>query len=47
MPRSVPTRALALGVNVYSGSVTNEGVAAAHGLDATPLESVVIGAGVG
>ena len=39
--------ALALGVNVYSGSVTNAGVAAAHGLDATPLESVVIGVDVG
>ena len=39
--------ALALGVNVHSGSVTNAGVAAAHGLDATPLESVVIGVGVG
>ncbi len=39
--------ALAMGVNVYSGLITNAGVAAAHGLDATPLESVVIGAGVG
>ena len=38
--------ALALGVNVYSGLITNDGVAAAHGLDATPLESLVAGFGV-
>ncbi len=37
--------ALALGVNVHSGLVTNDGVAAAHGLDTTPVGSVVDGAG--
>jgi alanine dehydrogenase len=37
--------ALALGVNVHSGLVTNDGVAAAHGLDTTPVWSVVDGAG--
>ena len=42
--RSDPS--LALGVNVYSGLITNDGVAAAHGLDATPLESLVVGFGV-
>lgn len=35
--------ALALGVNVYDGRVTNAGVAAAHGIDATPLASLVDG----
>ena len=38
--------ALALGVNVHSGLVTNEGVAAAHGMASTPLASVVDGTGV-
>ncbi|MEX0650405.1 MAG: alanine dehydrogenase, partial [Actinomycetota bacterium] len=37
--------ALALGVNVYSGLITNDGVAAAHGLVATALASVVDGVG--
>jgi alanine dehydrogenase len=37
--------ALALGVNVHSGLITNDGVAAAHGLDAAPLASVVDGVG--
>jgi alanine dehydrogenase len=37
--------ALAFGVNVHSGLVTNDGVAAAHGLDTTPVGSVVDGAG--
>ena len=32
---------LALGVNVYAGEITNEGVAAAHGLAATPLAALV------
>jgi alanine dehydrogenase len=35
--------ALALGVNVYAGAVTNEGVAEAHGLDLTPLGGLVAG----
>ncbi|HET6713241.1 MAG TPA: alanine dehydrogenase [Actinomycetota bacterium] len=38
--------ALALGVNVFGGAITNDGVAAAHGLDAVPLERL-IGAGAG
>ncbi len=38
--------ALALGVNVHSGLVTNDGVAAAHGMESTPLGSVIDGAGV-
>jgi alanine dehydrogenase len=35
--------ALALGVNVHSGRVTNEGVAEAHGLECTPLASLIHG----
>ncbi|MGZ8631243.1 MAG: alanine dehydrogenase [Actinomycetota bacterium] len=35
--------ALALGVNVYAGEITNGGVAAAHGMTATPLASLVAG----
>jgi alanine dehydrogenase len=35
--------ALALGVNVYAGEITNGGVAAAHGMTATPLPSLVAG----
>ncbi len=35
--------ALALGVNVYGGSVTNEGVAEAHGLACTPLSALLDG----
>ncbi|MGZ8579659.1 MAG: alanine dehydrogenase [Actinomycetota bacterium] len=38
--------ALALGVNVFAGAITNEGVAAAHGLDAAPLGRL-IGGGIG
>ena len=37
--------AFALGVNVYGGHVTNAGVAAAHGLSSTPLDSLVDGLG--
>ena len=38
--------ALALGVNVIGGAITNDGVAAAHGLDAVPLERLIgVGAG--
>jgi alanine dehydrogenase len=37
-------RALALGVNVVDGKITYEAVAEAHGLDYTPLESVVLAA---
>jgi alanine dehydrogenase len=37
--------ALALGVNAYAGRVTNEGVAAAHGLPATPLHELIDGVG--
>jgi alanine dehydrogenase len=37
--------ALAHGVNVLAGRVTNEGVAAAHGLEATPLGSLIDGLG--
>jgi alanine dehydrogenase len=33
--------ALALGVNVYDGAITTEGVAAAHGLDAVSLSSLI------
>jgi alanine dehydrogenase len=36
---------LAGGVNVYSGSVTNEGVAAAHGMELTPLNELIDGVG--
>jgi alanine dehydrogenase len=35
--------ALAHGVNVYRGHVTNAGVAEAHGLEATPLPTLVDG----
>ncbi len=35
--------ALARGVNVYAGQVTNAGVAEAHGLDRVPLSSLVDG----
>jgi alanine dehydrogenase len=35
--------ALALGVNVYEGQLTNDGVAEAHGLAATPLSALVPG----
>jgi len=38
-------RALAHGVNVYQGHVTNAGVAEAHGLEAIPLASLVDGLG--
>jgi alanine dehydrogenase len=34
---------LARGVNVYGGMVTNDAVAAAHGLPATPLRSLISG----
>jgi alanine dehydrogenase len=37
-------RALALGVNVVDGKITYEAVAEAHGLEYTPLESVVLAA---
>jgi alanine dehydrogenase len=37
--------ALALGVNVYAGAVTNEGVAEAHRLPVTPLRDLVDGVG--
>ncbi len=37
--------ALALGVNVYRGRITNAGVAEAHGLEATPLRDLVDGLG--
>jgi alanine dehydrogenase len=37
--------ALALGVNVYGGRVTNPGVAEAHGVPLTPLSSLVDGLG--
>jgi alanine dehydrogenase len=35
---------LARGVNVYAGSVTNDAVAEAHGLEAAPLSSMISGA---
>jgi alanine dehydrogenase len=35
---------LGAGVNVYAGSVTNDGVAEAHGLEHVPLETLVDGA---
>lgn len=38
-------RALAGGVNVFGGSVTNEGVADAHGLAYVPLHDLIDGAG--
>jgi len=34
---------LAGGVNVYAGSVTNEGVAAAHGMELSPLNELIDG----
>jgi alanine dehydrogenase len=37
--------ALASGVNVYGGHVTNTGVADAHGLSSTPLDALVDGLG--
>jgi alanine dehydrogenase len=37
--------ALALGVNVYAGAVTNEGVAEAHHLPVTPLRDLIDGVG--
>jgi alanine dehydrogenase len=37
--------ALGLGVNVFAGRVTNDAVAAAHGLEATPLGSLIDGLG--
>jgi alanine dehydrogenase len=37
-------RSLALGVNVVEGKITYEAVAEAHGLEYTPLESVVLAA---
>jgi alanine dehydrogenase len=37
--------ALASGVNVYGGSVTNEGVAEAHGLDRVELDRLIDGLG--
>jgi alanine dehydrogenase len=37
--------ALALGVNVYRGRITNAGVAEAHGLEAAPLHDLVDGLG--
>jgi alanine dehydrogenase len=36
--------ALARGVNVYGGAITNEGVAAAHGIEASPVTAVLGGA---
>ena len=35
--------ALALGVNVIAGEVTNPGVAEAHGMTLTPLSAIVDG----
>jgi alanine dehydrogenase len=37
--------ALAAGVNVYAGRITNAGVADAHGLACTPLGELIDGAG--
>jgi alanine dehydrogenase len=37
--------ALAGGVNVYRGAVTNEGVAAAHGMEFAALDELIAGAG--
>ena len=37
--------ALAFGVNVWDGAITNAGVAAAHGLEAVPLGAFVAGTG--
>jgi alanine dehydrogenase len=38
-------RVLAGGVNVYKGAVTNEGVAAAHGLEYSALDELIAGVG--
>ena len=38
-------RTLAGGVNVYAGSVTNEGVAAAHGMEFSALDELIDGVG--
>ena len=38
-------RVLAGGVNVYQGAVTNEGVAAAHGLEYSALDELIAGVG--
>ena len=38
-------RVLAGGVNVYKGAVTNEGVAAAHGLEFSALDELIAGVG--
>jgi len=38
-------RVLAGGVNVYAGSVTNEGVAAAHGMEFSALDELIDGVG--
>jgi alanine dehydrogenase len=35
--------ALAAGVDVYGGVVTNEGVAEAHGLESRPLHELIAG----
>ena len=35
--------ALALGVNVVAGTITNDGVAAAHGLDVAPIAQLIGG----
>ena len=37
--------ALAFGVNVWDGAITNDGVAAAHGLEAVPLGASSAGTG--
>jgi alanine dehydrogenase len=37
--------ALASGVNVYQGSVTNDGVAEAHGVDLVPVDRLIDGLG--
>jgi alanine dehydrogenase len=38
-------RVLACGMNVYKGAVTNEGVAAAHGLEFSALDELIAGVG--
>jgi alanine dehydrogenase len=38
-------RALAAGVNVFGGSITNQGVADAHGVAYVPLDDLIDGAG--
>jgi alanine dehydrogenase len=37
--------ALARGVNVYEGAVTNDGVASAHGMERSSLDALLPGAG--